>query len=252
GNEDAGAGECVGGGDEGAEVGSGFCGGVAEEADDGGVGGDAAVALGDDGGAVLDGLCEVGGAVEAVDGDGESVAGGKVCGGGGAHGAVANGARGGAALHAGERLADVEAEGGVERERAVVEGGLDEPDAGSMLRSGAVEHGLHEEAADAAVLCCGVDGDGADAVDDGALVDAVAAENAVVVFSDDAVEAGGGEEHAHEADGEFGAGEVGREVVRGADGGEGVEADLAGGGGVGERGGADSDGHRGCKVTGRV
>ena len=108
-------------------------------------------------------------------------------------------ARGGAALHAGERLADVEAEGGVERERAVVEGGLHEADASGVLRGGAVEHGLHEQAADAAVLCGGVDGDGADAVDDGALVEAVAAEDAVVVFSDDAVEAGRGEEHGEEA-----------------------------------------------------
>src|ERR1700761_4086460 len=93
GHEDAGAGDGVGGGEECAEVGGCFGGGVAEEADERGVGGDAAITFGDESGAALDGFCEIGGAVEAVDGEGEYVAGGEVCGCGGAHGAAGDLAR---------------------------------------------------------------------------------------------------------------------------------------------------------------
>ena len=71
-----------------------------------------------------------------------------------------------------------------------MEGGLHEADSGSSALVGAFDHGLHQLAADALVLRVGVDGDGADAVDDRALVKAVAAENAAIAFGHDAVNAG--------------------------------------------------------------
>ena len=64
-----------------------------------------------------------------------------------------------------------------------------------------------------------------------------------IVFGDDAVEAGRGEDHGHEVEGVVDVGDVGREVVGAADGVECVETDLAAGGGIGGRGGANDDGH---------
>src|SRR5207248_5282459 len=104
---------------------------------------------------------------------------------------------------------------------------------------GAIDDGLHERAAYAGVLGGGVDGEGADASDGGALVEAVAAEDAAVVFGEDAVEAGRGEHHGHDADGSFRRGEVAGEAVAPIDGGEGVVANAAAGGCVIGGGGAE-------------
>jgi hypothetical protein len=188
---------------------------------------------------LVDALGELGGAGESVNLKGESVAGVEVGGLRGAHGAAGDGARGGAALQAGEGLARVEAEAGVEREGAVVEGGLHEAHAGSASFGGAVHDDLHESAARAAVLHGGIDGDGTDAVDDGALVKAVAADDASVAFGNDAVEAGAGERDGEQADGGLGRGEVAGKVVLRIEDGEGVVTDAAADGGVFRAGGTD-------------
>ena len=107
----------------------------------------------------------------------------------------------GLSLQAGERFADVEAEGGVEGERAIVEGGLDQTDSGGALLVRAVHRGLHELTTDAEVLYVGVDGDGANASNQGTLIEAVAADDPAVVFGDDAIEAGAREHHGEQADG---------------------------------------------------
>ena len=81
-----------------------------------------------------------------------------------------------------------------------MEGGLHEANSCSAALMGAFDDGLHQPAAYAVVLRVGVDGDGADAVDDRAFVKAVAAEDAAFAFGDDAVDAGRGEHCAEDAD----------------------------------------------------
>ena len=135
-------------------------------------------------------------------------------------------------LHAGEGLADVKAERRVEGKRAIVKGSLHQPDSCCAALVGTVDDRLHELAADAPVLDGRVDGDGADAADDGAFIESVAADDAAVAFGDDAVDAGCGEEHGDDSNGYISVGEVTGKTVDGVDGAEGVVTDLAAGGGV--------------------
>jgi hypothetical protein len=65
----------------------------------------------------------------------------------------------GFALHAGERRADIKPEPGIERERAVMKRGLHQPDPGCASFGGAVHHGLHELTADSTILHVGADGE---------------------------------------------------------------------------------------------
>jgi hypothetical protein len=58
-------------------------------------------------------------------------------------------------LDAGERLAHIEAEAGVEGQRTIVKGGLHQPDAGGMVLRCAVHYGSHQAATDARVLHAG-------------------------------------------------------------------------------------------------
>ena len=119
--------------------------------------------------------------------------------------------------------------------------GLYKPDADGISRVGTVEHRLHEAAAEALILDVGIDGDGTYAMDDGALVEAVGAENLSVGFSDHTVEAGRVEHAVDETVGVFGIGKIAGKVVGGVDGREGVVADLAAGSSVFRSGLADDD-----------
>lgn len=220
---------------------------MAEEGEGGGVAGDLAGSLHYLGGAVLDGFGEFAGSVETVNAAGEGVAGIEVRGGGGANGATGDGAVAGPALHARERLADIVAEAGVQRERAIVESGLDEADSGGVALAGAVHDGLHEAAADSVILGFGIDGDGTDAANRASLIQTIAAENAALAFGDHAVDGGVREHHLHQADGMVGVGKIAREVVGGIDAGECSVADLTGGDGIGRRGLSDENrGWMGC------
>ncbi len=192
--------------------------GVAEEGEVRRVSRDAAAALDHARRAMLDCLCEFGGAIEAVDTLRERVARVKIGRAGGSNGAAGNGSLGSPALHAGEGFANVKSERRVEGQRAIVKGGLYQADSCRAALVRAVNDGFHELAADAPVLDGRVDGDGADAVDDGALVEAVAAEDAAVAFGDDAVDAGCGEEHGDDAGGYISVGEVAGKTVSGVDG----------------------------------
>jgi hypothetical protein len=84
-------------------------------------------------------------------------------------------------LDAGERLAHIEAEAGVEGQRTIVKGGLHQPDIGSI----ALHDGSHQAATDARVLHAGIDSDGTDAGDDGALIEHIAADAATIDFADE-------------------------------------------------------------------
>ena len=119
-------------------------------------------------------------------------------------------------LHAGERLTDIEAEAGIERERAVVKRGLYQADSGRTASVGAIHHGLHQLAADAAILDVGVDGDGTDTGNRGALIEAIAAHDAAFDFGDDAVETGS-ENIIEAAARRFRRGEIARKTVRTTD-----------------------------------
>ena len=112
----------------------------------------------------------------------------------------------GAALHAGEWFADVKSEGGVERERAVVEGSLHQPDSSGAALVRAIHGGLHEFAAHSEILRSGIDGDGTDAADDGALVKAIAADDAASLLRHHAIEVRVGEHHCEQIGGGFGPG----------------------------------------------
>ena len=158
----------------------------------------------------------------------------------------------GLSLDAGERLAYVEAEAGVERERAIVKGGLHQPDAGGAALCCAVHDGPHEAATDARVLRGGIDGDGTDAGDDGALIEHIAADDAAIDLGDDRVEAGSRKHICEQADGGLRAGQIGGEIVRRVEGGEGLVADLAAGGAVLGRGWTDAHFRLGFRWHGGV
>ena len=151
---------------------------------------------------------------------------------GGADGAAGDGSFERAALHARKRLADVIAERGIERERAIVEGGLHQPDSRGAAFVRAIHYSLHELAADSEILHRGIDGDGADAANGGPLVEAIAADEAASALCHHAIEVGVGEHHAEHVGGYFDAGKIAGETVGGVDGGEGAVADLPAGGGV--------------------
>src|SRR5579863_5111908 len=131
---------------------------------------------------------------------------------------------------------------------------------------GVFEHGFHQLAADAFVLRVGIDGDGTDAVNNGALVEAVAAENLAVGFpphrrrpvagdpgfGNDAIEIGSCEASADDAAGHLENGYVAGEVVGGVDGGEGAEANVGADGNVLRSGGPDDEVGLGSRGHGRV
>jgi len=167
---------------------------------------------------------EIGAPVEAMDTVGERVAGVEIGGDGGTDRATGDGAFAGTSLHDHERFADIEAEGCVKGHGSAVKGGLHEAKARRTAFARAIDDGLHQLAAQAVVLCGGVDRDGANSVDDGAFVEAIRTENPLLQFSDNAVEAGSAEEIADEPESLFRAGEVAREIVRGVDACKGVVA----------------------------
>ena len=106
-------------------------------------------------------------------------------------------------MQAGEGFPDVEAERGVEREGAVVEGSLDQADSWGVLLEGAIHDGLHELAAYSEVLNGRVDGDGAYAADCGTLIESVAAYDSAFAFCYYGVKVGTGEHHREYADGDL-------------------------------------------------
>jgi hypothetical protein len=132
------------------------------------------------GGAMRDALCQLYGTVEAMNAARERVAGILVSTCGGPHLASRDVAFASLSLQAGERLAHVEAERGVEGERAIVKGRLDQPYSRDATVAGAIHYGLHKQTANPSVLRCRVNCDGSNAANDGALVEAVAADNPAV------------------------------------------------------------------------
>ena len=93
-------------------------------------------------------------------------------------------------LHAGEHVADLEPQSGIETQRPVVVRSLQQPDAGEATLVGTLHDTLHEQTPEAAVLNRRIDGDRADACDRRALVEEVATEDLAVTLGDNRVEAG--------------------------------------------------------------
>ena len=114
--------------------------------------------------------------------------------------------------HAAERLARIETELRVQRQRTVVKRGLHQSHA-SKLRSSR-EDVLHQKSPGARVLQLRVDGDRTNPRDLAALVEHVAAEHHAVALRHHHVEAGVGDHHRQHADTHFRARDVRREVVR--------------------------------------
>src|SRR5271157_4071307 len=87
-----------------------------------------------------------------------------------------------AALHHGKRLARPEPELGIEAQRTVVVGRLDQPDARKIPRCEVVDHRLHEVAANALVLHHRIHRNRTDAGNWRALVGEVAADDPTLIL----------------------------------------------------------------------
>ncbi len=239
--EDSRSGEGVGGSDERLHVHVCLRRGMAEEGEVRGVSGDAPVALYDSRRPVFDCLCQVDGPLIPMNPHGKSVASVGVAELGGADYTSGDASLVGAALHTRKRLADVKAEGGVERERAVVKGCLNQADSGSTALVGAIDYGRHEFAADSHILHGGIYGDGTDTANRGALVQAIASDNVAGALCYYAIEVPVGKHLRKQVSARFWAGKIAGKAVGGVDGGEGVEADLSAGGCVLGDGGPNHD-----------
>ncbi len=110
--------------------------------------------------------------------------------------------------------------------------GLHEAYSGGVARACAIERGLHQLPPDAEILRGGIDGNRAEAGDDGTLVEAIAADDAALVFGDDAVKIPVGKHHREHASGIIGRGKIAGESVGRIDCGKSGIADWAAGGSV--------------------
>ena len=129
------------------------------------------------------------------------------------------------ALHAGQDIADGEAERGVERERPAVVRRLEQAYPGSPSVGGAAQDVEHQGSPDAAVLDVGVDADRADTDDRGAFIQEVAADDLAVDLGHHRVDLRVREHRGRHVEANLGRGEVRRESVRGGDRAEGVVTD---------------------------
>src|SRR6516165_3772456 len=100
---------------------------MAEKGQGRGLSRDAAGAFHDDGGVLLDGLCQFGASIESMHPPGQQVAGVQIAGLRRPYHTSWNIPFEWLSLDAGKGLTDVEAEAGVKRERAIVECGLYQP-----------------------------------------------------------------------------------------------------------------------------
>lgn len=218
--------------------------GVSEEGQIRRVACDVATALDHFCGPLLDGVRQIGSAIETVDAMRQRVAmfeiGSLSC----ANRATGNAALLRSSLDAGKRLANVEAERHVERQRAIVKRGLYEPDAGGALLLRAIENGAHQLATDTEILRRWIDRDRPEPMNDRAFVEAIASDNPAADLGDDAIKTGCREKRRQHADAGLDCGKIRWEVVRGADGVERVEANLSGDGSVICR--SDADGYIGA------
>ncbi len=112
------------------------------------------------------------------------------------------------------------------------------------LIAGALEHGFHQPAADAAVLSRRIDGDRSYAGDTGILPQEVAADHAPVDFGHHAMNVRARQQMADQADGNLAGRKVGRESMLFSNGFEGGVADRSGGHDVSGRGGAQGRIHQ--------
>ncbi len=135
-------------------------------------------------------------------------------------------------LHARERLAHVETEPSVERERAIVKRRLHQADASRAALAGAIQNCAHEFAADTEILHRSIDGDRPEPVNHRALVEAIAADDSASHLRNDAIKSGRREQSREDSDAILRSRQVGREIVCAADRGECVVADFACGRGV--------------------
>src|SRR5918998_272928 len=104
------------------------------------------------------------------------------------------------ALHAGELLTHLEAELGVQGQRAVVVSGLNKADSWGTALGGAPHHVLHEQSTYSTVLDGGVYRNRADAADGRAFVEKVTAHNPAIGFGYHRVETRMAEQHRHQPD----------------------------------------------------
>lgn len=198
---------------------------MAGESEVGGVAGDAAFAVYHSGRPLLDRLLQFDASIESVNTVRQSIANCNVVGLGKSDCASRDAALQGSSLHAGQRLADVEAEACVER--AVVKGSLYQSDSSGIFLVCPKHYSAHQISAYAAALCLGIDGDWPNARNDGTLVKAIAPDDAAFAFGDHAVEPGGGEHRRKQAGGNLWPRIVARKAVRATNRRECVVANLA-------------------------
>jgi hypothetical protein len=143
---------------------------MSEEGQSAGVACDPSVVLDEERAALTNRVTQLTGTVVAVHRHAEGVAGGKVTGGARTRDTTFNLAPEGWPLQAGEEVADLKAQAGVERQGAVVVRGLEQPGAGEPSL-GRTAQGLgHEVPPDPLVLVGWIDGERSDPEDSCPLV----------------------------------------------------------------------------------
>jgi hypothetical protein len=92
---------------------------------------------------------------------------------------------------------------------------LNQSNSSSAAPLRAIHYRLHERAANAEILGARVDRDGADPMDRGSTIKAITAHNAVIDFSNDAVEIRTGKHHGNQTHRSLPAWKIARKTVRG-------------------------------------
>src|SRR5262249_35510180 len=127
-------------------------------------------------------------------------------------------------LHAGKRLADVKAERGVERERAIMKRRLYQSDSRSAAFVRTIHHGLHQLAANPEILRAWIDGDRPNRTNRRTLIQAIAPNNLPIDLRHNAVEIGLGKHHRKHSGTGLRPGKIARETVGRINRGKGVVA----------------------------
>ena len=132
---------------------------MVEEGEVRGVSSYAAIAFDDSGSALLDSLLQFRASMESMNPLRKSITSSHIGGLGRSDGTSGDTSLQGSSLHAGKRLPDIEAEACIKRERAIVKGGLYQPDSGGASFVGSIHDSSHQLTANAVALRGWVDGD---------------------------------------------------------------------------------------------
>jgi hypothetical protein len=171
---------------------------VAEKGHVAGISGDAACVLNHPRSALLDALRQFGASIESMHLQRHGIASPQIVRSRPSHTTLGSTLMLYSTLHARKWFPDIEAQPGIERQRAIVKRCLYEPNSSSASLARAIENCIHQLPSGAKILCAGIDGDRAHAGNRGTLIETVAAHDTAIRFSDHTVEVGAGKHHRHQ------------------------------------------------------